>query len=207
MIFTVFFTPAVGQSVSLCIKNWTRCITLITPFGIRSHDIFYHLPILQSDQPSCGGPSTRWSWKRRRWSSAARSKETLNQMSAGGKMTLMFLVEGMHIYKNILKIGFISRLKNSRRTVTKRWFTVASNYPFSVTLCVCVCMCMCECVCLFITFIWQTAFYAKKKKKTGGIDDSLSECVKLMITLNQPCCKEALNSSVRPDTMYIIYSW
>lgn len=48
----------------------------------------------QSDRPSSGGPSTRWSWKRRRWSSAARYRETLSRTCAGGKTTSMFLAEG-----------------------------------------------------------------------------------------------------------------
>lgn len=49
---------------------------------------------VQSGQPSCGGPSTRWSWRTRRWSSAARCKETLTPTSAGGRTTWTCPVEG-----------------------------------------------------------------------------------------------------------------
>lgn len=49
---------------------------------------------VQSGQPSCGGPSTRWSWKMRWWSSAARCKETLTPTSAGGRTRWTCPVEG-----------------------------------------------------------------------------------------------------------------
>lgn len=57
---------------------------------------------LQSGQPSSGGPSTRWSWKTRWWSSAARYKETLNRTSAGGKTTSMCPVEGTALIQTAL---------------------------------------------------------------------------------------------------------
>lgn len=61
------------------------------------------MPVLQSDRPSSGGPSIRLSWRRRRWSSDAKYKETLSRIYAGGKTTLMFLVGGMYIHENFLK--------------------------------------------------------------------------------------------------------
>lgn len=51
-------------------------------------------PHLQSDRPSFAGPSTRWCWRMRRWSSVARWPETPSPTFAGGRMTWTSLAGG-----------------------------------------------------------------------------------------------------------------
>lgn len=89
---TVFGEPSIIILWAKSNRCCCRCgdVTAAATSKLKRISLLSH----QNGQPSSAGPSTRWSWKMRRWSSTARCKGTRSPTSVGGKTTLMFRVGG-----------------------------------------------------------------------------------------------------------------
>lgn len=138
------------------------------------------LSTLQSGQHFSGGRSTRWSLKRRPWSSAARCKEIPNPTCAGGRMMLMFLAGGMFIPKD--------SLTNSQTSMCS-----VLHYEINPLL---------VCVCAGLRVMWQAALHAEELWRHRCQSEWLFQTNDDSHCQLPPGCQGTINSPIRLYTVH-----